>query len=373
MRVAFVHDWLVTYTGAERVLDALLELFPGAPIYTLVYDPKPFEGTRIVEHPVFTSWLNLLPAARRHHRLYLPLMPLAVEQFDLRGYDLVISSSHAVAKGVITSPETLHVSYIHTPPRYAWDLQAEYFENTGLKRGIRGVLARVVLHYLRLWDTSTGMRPDVLVANSRYVARRIQKVYRREAEVIYPPVDVESFSVRKEKEDFYLAVSRMVPYKRMHLVVEAFSKMPNRKLVVIGDGPDLPKIRKMAGPNVSILGYQPREIVRDYMQRARAFVFAAEEDFGIAPVEAMACGTPVIAYGRGGVTETVCEGETGVFFHSSTPECLIQAIEQFERMCFMCDPDPIRRNAERYSKARFQLEVSQLIERFVRWSRADRE
>jgi glycosyltransferase involved in cell wall biosynthesis len=311
------------------------------------------------------SFIQRLPKAQRRYRTYLPLMPLAIEQFDLRGYDLVISSSHAVAKGVITGPDQLHICYCHSPMRYAWDLQHQYLKESGLERGMKSWIARALLHYLRLWDSRTANGVDVFIANSRYIARRILKVYRREAEVIYPPVDVEAFTLRQDKEDFYLTASRMVPYKRIDLIVEAFSQMPDRRLVVIGDGPEMPKVRAKAGPNVTLLGYQPFEVLRDYMQRAKAFVFAAEEDFGIAPVEAQACGTPVIAFGKGGAAETVVAGETGVFFQDQNVSSLIKAIEEFEKLSF--NPLRVRKNAERFSSERFRREFAALIER--EWSR----
>lgn len=361
MRVAIVSDWLTVYAGSERVVEQMLQVFPRAEVYAVVDFLEGKHREFLQGKGVHTSFLQNLPGARKHYRTYLPLMPLAIEQLDLRGYDLVISSSHAVAKGVITGPDTLHVGYIHSPPRYAWDLQHQYLEEAALSKGLKSALARGLLHYLRLWDGLAGQRPDVLVANSHYIARRIQKAYRRKAAVIYPPVDTNAFVLGQHKENFYLAASRMVPYKRMDLIVEAFAQMPDKKLVVIGDGPEMPKVQAKAGPNVTLLGYQPFEVLRDHMRRAKAFVFAAEEDFGIAPVEAQACGTPVIAFGRGGATETVVAGETGVFFHEQSVESLITAIEEFEKLSF--DPLRVRRNAERFSAERFRQEFAALVER----------
>lgn len=363
MRVAIVHDWLATYAGSERVLEQMLAIFPDADLYTLVDFLSEGERGFLQNRPVHTSFIQRLPRARKAYRSYLPLMPLAVEQFNLRGYDLVLSSSHAVAKGVITGPDTLHVSYVHSPPRYAWDLQSQYLEEARLTGELKGVIVRGLLHYLRLWDGLAGQRPDVLIANSHYIARRIRKAYRREAEVIYPPVDTEAFALEKNKEDFYLTASRMVPYKRMDLIVDAFACMPDRKLVVIGDGSEFTAIQAKAKgvPNVQLIGYQPFGVLWDCMRRAKAFVFAAEEDFGIAPVEAQACGTPVIAYGRGGATETILDGETGVFFNEQTPSSLIEAVERFEQLSF--DPVHIRKNAERFSSVRFREEFRGLIER----------
>ena len=362
MRVVFVHDWLTVYAGAEKVLEAALELYPGAPIYTLVYRQENFRGTRIAEHIVRTSFIERFPKGREKYRVYLPLMPLAVEQFDLSSYDVVISSSHAVAKGVLTRADQLHISYVHTPIRYAWDLQFQYLKEAGIERGLRGAIARLVLHYIRFWDVASANRVDVFVANSYYVARRIWKVYRREARVIYPPVDVDRFTPVRQREDFYLTLSRFVPYKKIDLIVKAFTQL-GLPLVVIGDGPDFDKVKRFAGSNVQLLGYQPDSVVKDYMERCKAFVFAADEDFGITPVEAQAAGAPVIAYGKGGVIETVTPGETGIFFHEQTVEGLIEAIREFESGKYDFDLERIRKNAERFSKDRFQREFSELVDR----------
>jgi glycosyltransferase involved in cell wall biosynthesis len=365
MRVALVHDWFTVYAGSERVVEQILRVLPQADVYALVDFLKEEERGFLQGKRAQVSFIQRLPRAQQRYRTYLPLMPLAIEQFDLRGYDLVISSSHAVAKGVITGPDQLHICYCHSPMRYAWNLQHQYLKESGLERGVKSWMARALLHYLRLWDSRTANGVDLFITNSRYIARRILKVYRRQAEVIYPPVDVEAFTLRQDKEDFYLTASRMVPYKRIDLIVEAFSQMPDRRLVVIGDGPEMPKVRAKAGPNVTLLGYQPFEVLRDYMQRARAFVFAAEEDFGIVPVEAQACGTPVIAFGKGGVVETVVAGETGIFFQDQNVPSLIRAVEEFEKLSF--DPLRVRKNAERFSSERFRREFAALIER--EWSR----
>ncbi|HCD3539447.1 TPA: glycosyltransferase, partial [Klebsiella pneumoniae] len=252
------------------------------------------------------------------------------EQLDLSSHDIILSSSHAVAKGVLTGPDQLHISYVHSPIRYAWDLQHQYLRESGLNRGIKGLFAKWILHKIRLWDTRTANGVDFFIANSKFISRRIKKVYGREADVIYPPVDVERFKLKREKQDFYLTASRLVPYKRIDLIVEAFSKMPEKKLVVIGDGPEMSKIRKIAGANIEILGFQPNDVMEEYMMDAKAFVFAAEEDFGITPVEAQACGTPVIAFGKGGVLETIKnlgqEEPTGLFFYEQNIDSLISAI-----------------------------------------------
>ncbi|HBR3283618.1 TPA: glycosyltransferase, partial [Klebsiella pneumoniae] len=277
-------------------------------------DKKKFKNKKIT-----TTFIQKLPKAKKKYQQYLPLMPLAIEQLDLSSHDIILSSSHAVAKGVLTGPDQLHISYVHSPIRYAWDLQHQYLRESGLNRGIKGLFAKWILHKIRLWDTRTANGVDFFIANSKFISRRIKKVYGREADVIYPPVDVERFKLKREKQDFYLTASRLVPYKRIDLIVEAFSKMPEKRLVVIGDGPEMSKIRKIAGANIEILGFQPNDVMEEYMMDAKAFVFAAEEDFGITPVEAQACGTPVIAFGKGGVLETIKnlgqEEPTGLFFY----------------------------------------------------------
>ncbi|WP_323122767.1 glycosyltransferase family 4 protein [Burkholderia alba] len=363
MKVAIVHDWLVVHGGAERVLAQMIDCFPQADIFSLVDfldDRSCLRG-----RPVRTSFIQKLPFAKAKYRSYLPLFPLAIEQFDLSGYDLILSSSYAVAKGVLNGPDQLHVSYVHSPVRYAWDLQHQYLNEAGLARGAKSVLARTLLHYIRNWDARSANGVDVLAANSRFVARRIRKTYRRDATVIYPPVDVEHLALRADKDDFYLTASRLVPYKRIDLIVAAFSRTPERRLVVIGDGPEMAKIRALAGPNVTLLGYQPFDVLHDHLQRAKAFVFAAEEDFGISPVEAQACGTPVIAYGKGGVCESVRAtgaAPTGLFYPEQTADSLLDALTRFEAMppgAF--DPRACRANAERFSAAGFRSAFSRLV------------
>lgn len=360
-RIAIIHDWLTTYAGAERVLEQILLCYPEADIFSLV-DFLPKDDRAFLQNKaVTTSFIQKLPGARKHYRQYLPLMPLAIEQFDLSGYDLIISSSHAVAKGVLTGPDQLHIAYVHSPIRYAWDLQHQYLREARLFRGLKSWLARWMLHQVRLWDSRTANGVDYFIANSNFIARRIWKTYRREAKVIYPPVDIDSFSLRTDKEDFYLTASRMVPYKRVDLIVEAFSQMPDKRLMVIGDGPDYKKVAAKAGPNVQLLGYQSTPTLRDYLQRAKAFVFAAEEDFGIAPVEAQACGTPVIAYGKGGALETVIAGETGWFFYEQTTPRLQHAVQEFEVRQGQFHPEAIRKHAERFSADRFREEFRHFV------------
>jgi len=363
MKIAFVHDWFVTYGGAERVVRQILKIYPTADLFAL-YDFIP-EGQRdfIQNKPVTTSFLQKFPLARKKYRSYLPLMPIAVEQFDLSEYDLVITTSHAVAKGVITGPDQLHIAYVHSPIRYAWDLTHQYLREGNLTRGPKSWLARMILHYIRMWDIRTSFGVDEIIGNSEFIARRIKKVYRREAAVIYPPVDVDAFTMQTKKDNFYFTVSRMVPYKRIDLIVEAFSHMRDKKLIVIGDGPEFAKIKQKAGPNVKLLGFQPDDVVRDHLERAKAFVFAAEEDFGIVPLEAQACGTPVIAYGKGGILETVIDGKTGIFFDSQDVDSIIAAVDTFEERADCFHPPDLRKQAERFSNQRFRDEFKSFVDK----------
>lgn len=366
-KVAIIHDWLTTYAGSEQVLAQMLACFPKADVYSVVDFLPPEQRAFLGGRPVHTTFIQRLPGARRHYRHYLPLMPLAIEQLDLSGYDLILSSSHAVAKGVLVGPEQLHISYVHTPMRYAWDLQHQYLLESGLDRRWLGWPVRWLLHRLRLWDLRTGPGVDHFVANSAFIARRIRRVYGREATVIHPPVDVDAFACSEAKDSYYLAVSRLVPYKRMDLIAQAFATMPDKKLVIIGDGPDRDKLLQQLAPNIKYLGYQPDDVVRHHMQHARAFVFAAEEDFGITPVEAQACGTPVIAYGKGGALETVCGPDTpaptGVFFAQQTVSDIRRAVEQLEADLSRFTAQNCRTNAERFSTRRFREQYTRHVMR----------
>lgn len=369
MKVAIVCEWLVVYAGAEKVLEQLLNVFPDADLFALVDFLEPGKRGFIKNKKVTTTFIQKLPKAKTKYRNYLPLMPLAIEQLDVTNYDLVISSSYCVSKGIITSPNQVHISYVHSPVRYAWDLQHQYLQEAGLTKGIKSWIARAILHYIRLWDYRTSNNVDYFIANSKFIAKRIWKCYRREADVIYPPVDVEAFELCEQKEDFYLTASRMVPYKKMDLIVEAFSKMPDKKLIVIGDGPDFEKIKAKASKNVTLMGYQPFDVLKDHMQRAKAFVFAAEEDFGITPVEAQACGTPVIAFGKGGVLETVVglekENPTGVFFKEQTVESICEAVDEFELQNGYYLPINCRKNAEKFSIKHFVNEIKDYVKNKV--------
>ena len=367
MRVAIVCDWLVVYAGAERVLEQILTLYPDADLFCLVdFLPEDQRGF-IMNKLTHTSFIQNLPCAKKNYRSYLPLMPLAIEQLDVSAYDLVISSSHAVAKGVLTGPDQVHISYVHSPIRYAWDLQHQYLQEANLTRGMKGWIAKAILHYIRLWDYRTANGVDHFIANSKFIARRIKKVYGREAAVVYPPVDIEAYELCEEKEDFYLTASRMVPYKKVKLLVEAFNEMPDKKLVVIGDGPEYGKIKEIAKGNIVLMGYQPFAVLKEKMQKAKAFVFAAEEDFGIAPVEAQACGTPVIAYGKGGALETVQGAsdtvpKTGIFFESQTISSIRDAVNSFEHNTGAFEFRACRLNAERFSQQQFVENMKLQIE-----------
>jgi len=372
MKIAIVADWLTTYAGSERVLEQIIQCFPQADLFAVVDFVSEQSRSFLQGKRPTTTFIQKLPGAKRHYQRYLPFMPLAIEQLDLSGYDIILSSSHAVAKGVIVGPDQLHISYVHSPIRYAWDLQHQYLRESGLGRKWYGWLARWCLHYIRMWDVRTTNGVDAFIANSRFIARRIHRVYGRDAAVIYPPVDIGAFALAEQKEDFYLTASRMVPYKRMDLIVEAFARMPDKRLVVIGDGPDFEKIRAKATANVQLLGYQSAEILRDYMQRAKAFVFAAEEDFGITPVEAQACGTPVIAFSKGGVLETVNgldqDAPTGVFFDVQSTQAIESAVKRFEENQHRFLPGVIRQHAEQFSVARFREAYSAFVETAVkRW------
>ncbi len=358
-RVALVHEWFDHFYGSERVAAEILACFPEADVFTLVDIMSRDERGFLTGKRITTSFIQRLPFGKSpRFRHYLPLFPLAIEQFDLSGYDLVLSSSHAVAKGVLTGANQVHVAYVHTPMRYAWEMSHDYLRQSGLDRGLKGMMTRYLLHKLRLWDLRTVNGVDRFIANSAYVSRRIQKTYRRESEVVHPPVDVDRFEGRSDdKQDYYLAVSRFVPYKHTETTVDAFVGLPDKKLVVIGDGPGLNAARRLATPNVTILPPQPFEVLAQHMRNAKALIFAPEEDFGITPVEAQAAGTPVIAYGAGGVLETVRNLEqrkpTGLFFDAQTPEAIRTAVQRFEQQGHVIKPEHCRENAQRFAASRF--------------------
>ena len=365
MKTALAHDWLTVRAGSEIQIEALGELFPQAPIHTLVHDKEQYRGP-LNAHTIVPSFINRLPFAKTKYKHFLPLFPMAVEQFDFTEFDLVLSSCHAAVKGLLTSVDQLHMCYCYTPTRYIWDLYQPYLRSAGLDKGAKSALARYILHRYRLWDITASNRVDGFVAISHYIARRIAKTYRRPAHVIYPGVDVERFTPNDKRDDFYLAVSRLVPYKGMDLIAKACTQL-DRPLVIIGDGPQRDIVEQSAGPNVKLLGYQPDSVVENYMQRCKAFIFAADEDFGMVPVEAQATGAPVIAFGKGGALETVARGKTGIFFKEQTAASLCLAIKQFESQAEQFHFDTIVKHASQFSIARFKREMMQLIDQS--WSR----
>ncbi len=371
MRTAVVHDWLIHRGGAENTLAQILRLFPEADLFSL-FDFIP-EGERefLLNKKTRTSFLQKLPFAEEKYRNYLPLMPFAAERFDLSSYDLVISSSHAAAKGVVTKPGQLHICYCYTPFRYAWDLREQYLRETGLDSGVKGLAVGAVLSWLRRWDAENSRRVGHFATLSEYIRTRIKNAYGRDSEVINPPVNTDFFTPGGEKEDFYVTVSRLVPYKKTDLIVKAFTGMPGKRLVVIGIGPDLKKTQRGAGSNVDFRLHQNNKSLAECLRKARAFVFAAEEDFGIAPLEAQACGTPVIAYGKGGLLETVrgkfadeeiadSDRLTGLFFRDQTEAGLIGAVRRFESLNF--EPAACRENSLNYSEEKFRSRFKYFVE-----------
>jgi glycosyltransferase involved in cell wall biosynthesis len=352
---ALVHEWLTPEAtgGSELVVRQILSQID-ADLFALIDFESRNPDSYLYGRTIGSTFLQRFPKARSGVQKYLPLLPLAIEQLDLGRYDVVLSSSHAVAKGVITYPHQFHICYCHTPMRYAWDLTFEYLQASRLGRGIAGGFTRAILHYLRQWDVISANRVDRFIANSQHTARRIWRCYRRKAEVIYPPVNVDRFPLVTQKEDFYVTVCRLVSYKRVELIVRAFNEI-GKPIFIIGGGPQLEELRAIAKPNVQLLGSQPDAVVNDYVSHANAFVYAACEDFGIAPVEAQACGTPVIAYRRGGTGETVIdvrdrpEAATGVLFDQQTVPDLIAAVESFDRQRNSFDPDNARTQSERFT------------------------
>jgi len=372
MKIAIVCDWLVTAGGAERVIQHLLECYPEADLFSVIdfftdSDRKEF----LKNKKAITTFIQKIPYANKLYRSLLPLMPMAIEQLDVSNYDLIISSSHAVAKGVLTGPDQLHISYVHSPMRYAWDLQHQYLKEANLTRGLKGFLAHYFLHKLRIWDHRTANQVDYFVANSDFIARRIFKIYHRKAEVIYPPVDTDATFLHEKREEFYLTASRLVPYKKIDLIVETFAYLPDKKLIVIGDGPEMKKIAKKSAPNIELMGFQPSEILNKHLQQAKAFIFAAEEDFGMLPVEAQAFGTPVIAFGKGGCLETVRDLKqdqpTGLFFSEQTIESLSNAIAYFEENQEKFIAENCITNSKRFSANLFQEKFKHFVqEKFLR-------
>jgi len=371
VKVAIAHDWLVTLGGSELVLRELLRIFPDATVFTLIDKMPERDRSFIGVARSRTTFLDRLPGVASTYRRLLPIFPVAMSALDLSEFDLVISNSHAIAKGVRTRSHQLHLCYCLSPMRYAWDLRAQYLEETGLARGVRGYAANRVLDGLQRWDRVTSARVDSFITLSRYIADRIQRAYGRNATVIYPPVDVQYFDLEPGRTsgfgDYYFTMSRFVPYKRIDLIARAFAQLPERRLVIAGDGPDAAKVRAAAGPNVELVGRVEREHARSLLGGARAFLFAAEEDFGIAPVEAQARGVPVIAYGRGGERETVRglnqQAPTGVFFEQQAAAAIVDAVRRFEAGAGRIEPTACRANAERFAEHVFRTEFAAFVDR----------
>jgi len=363
LKIAIVHDWFSVYAGSEKCVESFTNIWPQADVYTLFNFLNPEQQKIILKDRVpVTSFLQNWRSVKKNHRKFLPLFPYAIEQFDLSNYDLIISSSHAVAKGVLTNSNQLHINYCHTPVRYAWDLTHQYLNESGLSGGVKGLVAKSILHYIRMWDVIASNRVDYFVANSNYIAGRIKKIYRRDAEVIYPPVDTLHYSLQMNKENYYLAASRFVPYKRIDLIVKAFSTMPDKQLIIIGEGPDEDKIKLKASSNIKFLGYQSNEKLKEYLQNAKAFIFAADEDFGIMIIEALSCGTPVIAYNKGGAAETIVDNKTGIHFNEQSAVSIKNAVEKFEFNLKMFSPGLLSEFAKQFDRKVFEEKIKSFVD-----------
>jgi len=360
MRVALVHDYLNQYGGAEKVLEAFCEIFPNAPIYTLIYSKKKMKGF-FKNKEIKTSFLQKIPFAKSKHRIFPLLMPVAIEQFDLSDYDLVLSDSASFAKGVITKPSTLHICYCHTPPRYAWDDSHKYIKEFRMSKLIKK-LVPFFMNYIRIWDKEAALRVDRFICNSNFVADRIRKYYRKNPKVIYPPVETDRFFIsdKTEKKDYFLMVGRLMSYKRFDIAIQAFNKL-GLSLRVIGDGPEKSNLEKKANRNIEFLGEVSNKELPKYYRECKALIFPQEEDFGITALEAMACGKPVIAYRGGGALESVKEKETGIFFDKQTPSSLISAIDKFDYKRF--NAPQIRKHALKFNKKRFKKQIKDFIEK----------
>lgn len=377
MKKALIHDLLIQSGGAEKCVESFTNIWDDFDIFTLVDYLDEKERERILKGKyATTSFIQKMPFSKKLFRHYFPFYPYAVEQFDFSEYDLILSSSFSACKGILTRPDQIHISYVYSPVRYAWDLYHQYLREAKLNKGLKSIPVKWMLHYFRNWDAGTANRPDYYIAISQYIAKRIKKLYGKEALVVYPPVNCDNFTIGGTTEDYYFTTSRMVPYKKMDLIVEAFKYMPNKKLIVGGDGPDFKKIKKIASKNVELLGFLETNRLISYIQNAKAFIFAAEEDFGIAPIEAQACGVPVIAFGKGGALETiignyssqneVAKSDTGVFFEKQTVEELIKAIEVFEKNQDKFDKETIRNQALKFDTKRFEIEFKTTIDTIIK-------
>ena len=365
-KIAVVHDWLVVYGGAEKVLENILDLYPNSDLFSLIEKVPDNQRIFLRGKKVKTSFLQKLPYVEKYYRYLMPFLPFVVEQFDFSNYDLVITSSYCVSKGILTGPQQYHVSYCHSPVRYAWDQYHHYISRFN-KIPFVNIFMRLVFHYVRLWDVISSNSVDQYVATSRFVASRIKKYYRRSSIIVPPPVDLSTFTLIIEKQDYYIAVARFVPFKRLDIAVKAFSEMPDKKLLLVGDGPDMDYLKNMAADNVKFVGFQNPESVMNFISRARALIFPSEEDFGIVPLEAQATGTPVIAYGRGGIIDTVIPHQessvspTGVFFYEQNYESLIEAVLYFEDHINDFNPFEISRHAHEFSIDKFKKNLHKII------------
>lgn len=361
MKKALISDWYYVNGGAEKVIHSLNNVWNDFDHFALIDFLNEEDRNFILKgKKAKTSFIQKLPTAKQNHRKFLQLFPLAIKQFDLRQYDLVFSSSSSIAKGIMTKKGQLHICYCHTPMRYAWDLQDQYLQDAGLNSGLKLIYAKYVLGKMRNWDLKTATAVTHFISNSNFIAKRIKRIYDRESTVIYPPVDVNFFSLQEQKENYFFSASRLVSYKKTEIIINAFNQMPHLELIVAGSGPEFEKLQKMAQKNVKMVGFVTDDELRTYLQNAKAFVYAAEDDFGILPVEAQSCGTPVIAFGKGGALETVAENQTGVFFEEQSAQKIIEAVIAFEEIKF--DPKIIREHALQFSKERFENEIKMFVE-----------
>lgn len=356
-KIALVHDYLVQYGGAERVLECFCELFPYAPIYTLVYDKNAMHGV-FEDKDIRTSFLQKFPFASRRHRLYPPLMPMAIEQFDFSKYDIVLSDSASYAKGIITNPHTLHICYMHTPMRYAWDDCQKYTSDFSFPNFIKKFVP-FVMNYIRLWDKISADRVDKFIANSNFVAKRIKKYYQKESTVIHPPVNVNNFHISSTNDNYFLMVGRLIAYKRHDIAIQAFNKL-KLPLKIIGRGPELKRLKKLAGPTIEFLGRVPDSELANYYSNCQAFIFPQEEDFGIVAIEAMASGRPIIAFRGGDILEHLEEGKMGIFFDRQNPDDIVEAVKKFQEKEY--DSNYIRSQSLKFDREIFKRKIEKYIE-----------
>jgi len=357
MKIALVHDYLVQYGGAERVLECFTELFPDAPIYTLVHNKKFMHGV-FEDREVKTSFIQKIPLARRYHRIFPQFMPMAIEQFDFSNYDIVLSDSSSFAKGIITGPDTLHICYMHTPMRFAWDDCQKYTSDFDFPSIVKR-LVPFAMNYIRIWDRVSIERVNRLIANSNFVAKRIRKYYKKDSVVIHPPVSVDNFRISDDRGEYFLIVGRFLAYKRFDIAIEAFNEL-GLPLKIIGRGPEMKRLQKMAKGNIEFLGRVPDKEVAEYFSKCRAFVFPQEEDFGIVAIEAMASGRPVISFRGGDIQEHIEEGRTGIFFEKQTAKGIVEAVKKFNDSDY--DPEYIREKAKKFDKSLFKARIKEYIE-----------